>query len=748
MLVTIMLIAMAFWCNDKLETNGAVCINEVRSTVASKNRDGYFGSDYIELYNSSNQEVNLDGWYLSDDESNLLKNRISGVVIAANSYAVFYSNSEMEEEDYRINFKVSSLGEKIFLSNSEGELVDSILVPELRYGEVYARDTDGGNQWNIKEESLATSNETAKHITARILNNPEFSHESGFYDEPFTLKVECQLGQKVYYTLDGSVPTMDSKEYIDGIYIENISDQPNVVTAVKNVITEWEDYVPSNEKNDKAVVVRAVVFDNKNRSSEVITHTYFVGLDQYKDKNIVSVVADYEDLFGENGIFVTGKDYDQAYLSGQVENLPIPNFVKSGRQWEVLGNLQFFSNGEAICNQEAGIRTYGGSNRHAKIKRMSFYARNSYSGNEFFEGLTLGERKVSSMGTNSNLGNFILPQLALDRAVAVQGAAKTIIFLNGEYYSDHNVMEKYSDQFFEQRYGISADNLLVIRDGELSKGTWEQFNLYQWLLKQVMTKDMSVQENYDEVSSLMDIQSYIDYICTNVYLCNMDVTDVKNYMLWRCVKPNDSNYGDGKFRWMLYDMGSLDGQISKSYYKVNSAAEVNSFNTKGRYVGHAINEELIYKALINNSSYRKQFVLSFMDMANVNFEINNVKKVFEQWNCPIEQFGDFFEKRFDCIVPYMADEFGLTGTLENVTLKINDPKAGRIKINTTIPNLENGSWIGKYYTDYPVMVTAEAVEGYQFVGWTGSIESSEMAIEVEIADNGIVLEAVFEKIEN
>ena len=46
------------------------------------------------------------------------------------------------------------------------------------------------------------------------------------------------------------------------------------------------------------------------------------------------------------------------------------------------------------------------------------------------------------------------------------------------------------------------------------------------------------------------------------------------------------------------------------------------------------------------------------------------------------------------------------------------------------------------------MVTAEAVEGYQFVGWTGSIESSEMAIEVEIADNGIVLEAVFEKIEN
>ena len=41
--------------------------------------------------------------------------------------------------------------------------------------------------------------------------------------------------------------------------------------------------------------------------SEAVTATYFVGENPYRDKLVVSLVADPEDLFGENGIYVTGK---------------------------------------------------------------------------------------------------------------------------------------------------------------------------------------------------------------------------------------------------------------------------------------------------------------------------------------------------------------------------------------------------------------------------------------------------------
>lgn len=722
-----------------------VLINEIRSTDASAYRDGYYGSDYIELYNQSEETISLDSWYLSDDESNLMKSKIAEMEIAPKSYVVLFA--DCGENENSLNFKISSEGEKIFLSNSKGELVDSVLVPALRYGESYARISDGNQKWAVMTESFEEKNDSALIVQECTLNSPVFSHESGFYENEFELQIRGDFGQQIYYTLDGSVPSKDSIKYTGPIIIENITEQPNRIRSVRNVLTNWKDWEPSSELEDKATVVRAISVDKYNHVSKIVTKTYFVNLPQYENKNIVSVVAEFNDLFGENGIFVTGKEFDEAYLSGS-ENLPEPNFTQSGRKWEVLGNFEFFQNGQEICNQLAGIRNYGGSSRHGKIKRMSLYARKEYDGSEYFEGFSLAERNVHSMGTNNSIGNLIFPQLLLDRLVAVQGIERAEVFLNGEYYSNTDLIEKYSKQYFEQRYGVSRDNILVMKDGEVSEGPEEAELFYKWLQKQAFTQDLSISEHYQEVQQLMDIQSYIDYICANVYLCNMDVSQVKNYMCWRSIENDGTQYGDTRFRWMLYDMGALDDQISLTYYGVESKAAVNSFSTKGRYVGHSINDQELYKALKANETYRKQFVLSFMDMANVNFAVENVKKVFEHWGYSTELYGDFFEKRFEYIVPYLAEEFDLAGTLETVTLKINHASAGTIQINTTVPNLENGEWIGKYYTDYPITVTAIPKDGYRFVGWNGTFISDNDTIEVNVLPGGITLEAVFEKTAN
>ncbi len=742
-IITSLFFAFVMVVNIPFMNKNKIYINEVRSTAVSADRKGYFGNDYIELYNSSSEDVSLDGWFFSDDESELKKSSLSGVIVPAKSYELIYANG-VGEEGNALNFKISSRGEKLFLSNAKGNLVDSVYVPALRYGEVYARTTDGGKEWAIMSESLLSDNSEAMIYPIRTLDKPIFSHVSGFYDDPFVLELDCNPGERIYYTLDGSIPTKDSKIYDEGIQIRDISECSNRYTSVQNVVENWRAYGPKTEPVDKAMVVRAIAMNDNNCSSEVVTHTYFVNLNEYKESNVYSVVGDYEDFFGDEGIFVTGKEYDDWYLSGMKGEKVEPNFLKRGRRWEIMGNLQIIHSGEEVVNQSADIRIHGGSSRHAKIKRMSYYSRNIYSGSDYFDGLLLEGSKIHSAALDETLTSISFEKLVKDRDLAIQKYEQAYVFLNGEFWREGYLLGKYDEFYFEQAYGVSPENIITIKDGEVAEGVDEDVQYYHDMLDYGLNKDLSNSEEYNSLEAKMDIQSYIDFLCANIYLCNMDMSENKNYCLWRVRDPDGSEYGDGRWRWMLYDMNCIEFGES-TYYGVESKAQINSFSQEMQYTGTSYNKLPMYKGLKANKSFCNQFVLTFMDMANVNFSKENIEITYESFGGIPEQYVNFFENRYKHIVPYMAEKFNLTGTLEEVTLKVNDPKGGTIQLNTTVPDLSDGSWTGKYYTDYPVTVTAVPEEGYKFVGWTGSVTSDSDTIEAEVIEGGITLEAVFEK---
>lgn len=737
-IVVLTLVVFAvFWGMDRNLTNEQlIFINEVRSWDTAATRNGYYGSDYIELYNASSAEISLEGWYISDDATDLTKCQISGVSIDSKGFALLYANGKNDTGD-SLNFKLNPAGEKIYFSDSQGYLVDSVYVPKQEYGTVYARVTDGADEWCAKEETTDYSNNEAKVFPVRSLTEPVFSHESGFYEEAFTLTLEANEGETVYYTLDGSEPTEESNVYENGILIENISNQPNVLNSVKNVVQDGKDYAPGKTPVDKAVIVRAVAINHSGAASEVATKTYFVGEEQYKDRIVVSLVSDFDEMFGDYGIFVTGKDYDEG-------NSGTPNFLQSGRRWEIQGNMELLESGQSILNQSVGIRTQGASTRFAAKKKMSIYSREEYSGNAFFEGLEMGNKNIHSIYTNHSISNIIFSDILKDRALDTQSALECTVFLNGEYWYDTYLLEKYNKYYLAEKYQVNPENVIIIKDDSATEGPDDAYDYYLSILGSAAMNDMSIQEEYEKFKEKIDIQSYIDYICANVYLCNMDMSETKNVTLWRTVDDEGTEVGDTRWRFMIYDMDCVEW-IDKSYYGAEERAAINSFTEVMQFTGMAIDEHKIYASCKENEEFCKQFVLSFMDMANVNFAEENIAKAFEKWNATTEEFGDFFEHRFNYIVPYMAEEFGLTGTLEGVTLKINDTEGGTVLLNTTTPDLSEGSWSGKYYTDYPITVTAIPTDGYKFVGWSGSVTSDNATIEAEIITGGITLEAVFEK---
>ncbi len=89
--------------------------------------------DWIELYNSGENVVDLSGCYLSDNENKLEKYMIEELVMSPGDIELIYMSrlSGVDENGIiHTNFALSSLGETIYLSDGNGTILSVLTVPE------------------------------------------------------------------------------------------------------------------------------------------------------------------------------------------------------------------------------------------------------------------------------------------------------------------------------------------------------------------------------------------------------------------------------------------------------------------------------------------------------------------------------------------------------------------------------------------------------------------------------------------
>lgn len=716
-------------------TNDKILINEVCGNNKDIQLQDGSCSDYIELYNAGSRDASLDSFYLSDEKDDLQKYSLEGYQIPAGGY-VTISFSDVTA------FALDKDGESIFLSDKQGNILDSVTWPSLAADEAYAKVSVETNQWKRASATPGMANDR----TIFAVDKPAYSAESGYYSEAFYLEMSAEEETTIYYTLDGSIPDEQSTCYTEPVYVYDKSGEPNVYRNVKNMIANWSADAEPVEPVNKCFIVRAIAVDKEGNRSEVTTASYFVGNEQYKDKLVVSLIADPEVLFGDNGIYVTGKAYDDWYLNGQVGDEPEVNFEKRGREYEVEASVEFLQE-ELLAQQDIGIRIQGGSTRGAKFKRFSMFARDEYSGSSVFEADLFGGKQTHSTVLRESFANAFLNTLVEGRAIGTLEGKPVSVFLNGEFWYDTYLLEKYSKRYLQETYGVDKENVLIIKNNELEDGIDGDYALYQEVYLYFDDHDLSNEADYKEFCEKVDIQSYIEFLCSNIYLCNLDYNDNKNCMLWRVREPGSGEYNDGKWRWLLYDTDAIEWSKGEDY-GFSELAAVDTFSVKPLYCESPINEQYMYTQVKNAPAFREQFVLTFMDMVNTCFSVENVTEKLAEWGQDISWNNEFFLKRADYIVPYLAQEFELQGTLEEVAISTNNSNAGEIRLNTVTLDLEEDTWRGNYFTDYPITVTAVEKAGYQFVGWTGSVESAEKTIQVGIKEGGIKLHAVFEKIQS
>jgi len=109
----------------------SIVINEIFSTG---------DPDWVELYNTSNDDVNINGFKIADgyEPKYTIPDDLN---VPAKGYLVIPIDKEI------MGFSLSSNGESFSIWNVEGELIDQIDFPALETGISYGREFDGADNW-------------------------------------------------------------------------------------------------------------------------------------------------------------------------------------------------------------------------------------------------------------------------------------------------------------------------------------------------------------------------------------------------------------------------------------------------------------------------------------------------------------------------------------------------------------------------------------------------------------------------
>lgn len=605
-------------------------------------------------------------------------------------------------------------------SSSDAESSSAVTVEDKDSSGESKGDDDSKSDDSSEEDDGGSKLDVIERNDAQV----KFSAAGGVYDKEFDLTLDCGEGT-VYYTTDGSDPaTSDTRiEYKDKVEIKSREGDKNVVSAVDPTLISGnfnkidleskgfvcEKKAPADDKVDKCTVIRAAAQDKDGGWSATSTETYYIGKAEDHIKGladsakacggtlaVVSISTDYDNFFdSKKGIYVKGELFDNDFKaqleSGELNTDPETarkgidaNYKGRGKEWERPCHVNFFEMGEdgaatQLISQDCGIRIQGNYSRSDLIKGLRLYARKDY-GEKKFEGDVFKGKAVNSEGESltsfktltlraggncaftAKFNDTFWQDMSKTLDCSTKASRPCVVYLNGEYWGLYVLEEDYSDNYFEDHYGVDDKQVVIYKgdaevyqsgykldEGKLPEGENEDYFFKD--LKDFFKnhKDLKDKADYEEFEKLVDIDSVRDYFLAQVWINNKWDWPGKNWSMWKTAEVDEANpYADGRWRLLFYDMefGGVSGQsdaytntVKDDNYKRYGLLDMDTNNPA----------VLCYAYLMTNDDFRKDFNMRLEGMADGIYKQETLSKALDRYESEYAPLYDqFFERYPNC----------------------------------------------------------------------------------------------------
>ena len=151
-----------------------IVINEWMAFNDSAEMDEYDEyNDWIELYNNSNQAINLNGYYLSNKVTERTKYQFPNITIGAHDYLILWADQDSFQGDLHLPFKLDSERDDIILSRPDTSTIDYFSFSDALSNLSISRYPNGIG--NILTSAPTQSNSNVNYVGLQDLQNGLFT---------------------------------------------------------------------------------------------------------------------------------------------------------------------------------------------------------------------------------------------------------------------------------------------------------------------------------------------------------------------------------------------------------------------------------------------------------------------------------------------------------------------------------------------------------------------------------------------